>query len=118
PGCTLSLRVPARRAPRAELPPAPRLAFLRRSRPCIVVSRRVPLLLIGFVCATVHLARAEPLSKKTDIDFFRDVASRDLKGLATRSDGRLVAGPRLTEIFAAPPAELMWCLEPAGDPAK
>lgn len=61
---------------------------------------------------------AEPLSKKTDIDFFRDVPSRNLKGLATRSDGRLVAGPTLAEIAAPPPAEILWCLEPTPDAAK
>ena len=61
---------------------------------------------------------ADPLSKKSDIDFYRDVPSRNLKGLATRSDGRLVAGPTLTEISTPPSADLLWCLEPAGDPAK
>ncbi|MBL9201505.1 MAG: hypothetical protein JNL39_13435, partial [Opitutaceae bacterium] len=64
------------------------------------------------------LAHADPLSKKTDIDFFRDVPSRNLKGLATRSDGRLVAGPVLRDLAAPPPADILWCLEPAGDPAK
>jgi hypothetical protein len=59
--------------------------------------------------------RSEPLSKKTEIDFFRDVPSRNLKGLATRSDGRLVAGPSLTELTAPPPADLLWCLEPGAD---
>lgn len=61
---------------------------------------------------------AEPLSRKTDIDFFRDVPSRNLKGLATRSDGRLVAGPTLTEVPAVAPADLLWCLEATPDPAK
>jgi hypothetical protein len=65
----------------------------------------------------VSPALAEPLSKKTDIDFFRDVPSRNLKGLATRSDGRLVAGPMLSEIAATPPAELLWTLEPTANPA-
>src|SRR5262249_50370384 len=55
--------------------------------------------------------------KKTDVDFFRDVPSRNLKGLATRSDGRLVAGPTLAEISAPPPADLLWCLEPGADGA-
>ncbi len=63
-------------------------------------------------------ALAEPLSKKTDIDFFRDVPSRNLKGFATRSDGRLVAGPALTEVPAVAPADLLWCLEPTQDPTK
>lgn len=63
-------------------------------------------------------AVAEPLSKKTDIDFFRDVPSRNLKGLATRSDGRIVAGPTLSEIAMPTPAALLWWLEPTPDPAK
>ena len=61
---------------------------------------------------------AEPLSKKTDVDFFRDVPSRNLKGLATRSDGRLVAGPTLSELAVPAPADLLWCLEPTPDATK
>lgn len=64
------------------------------------------------------LATAEPLSKKTEIDFFRDVPSRNLKGLATRSDGRLVSGPTLQEMAGPAPADLLWNLEPTADPAK
>ena len=64
------------------------------------------------------VASAQPLSKNTEIDFFRDVPSRNLKGLATRSDGRLVAGPTLTEIASPAPADLLWTLEPTADPAK
>lgn len=71
------------------------------------------------VCAAVAPAlRAEPLSKKTDIDFYRDVPSRSLKGLATRSDGRLVAGPTLVELAAPAPADLLWALEPGAQPSK
>jgi len=61
---------------------------------------------------------AQLLSRNTDIDFFRDVSSRQLKGLATRSDGRLVAGPTLGAISALIPADLLWCLEPTADPAR
>lgn len=75
------------------------------------------LLLVGLTCFASQ-ALAEPLSKKTDIDFFRDVPSRNLKGLATRSDGRLVTGPALSEITAPAPADLLWCIEPTGDAAK
>jgi hypothetical protein len=75
------------------------------------------LLLVGLWSAG-GLALADPLSKKTDIDFFRDVPSRNLKGLAARSDGRLVAGPSLTEITAPSPADLLWSLEPTADPNK
>ncbi len=59
--------------------------------------------------------RAEPLSKKFDIDFYREVLSRNLKGLATRADGRLVAGPALNELTGTAPAELLWCLAPGAD---
>jgi hypothetical protein len=59
---------------------------------------------------------ADPLSKKTDIDFFRDVPSRNLKGLAARSDGRLVAGPSLTELAGTAPADLLWCLASGASP--
>ncbi len=61
---------------------------------------------------------ADPLSKHTEIDFFRDIPSRNLKGLAARSDGRLVAGPLLNELTGTAPADLLWCLAPTGDPAK
>jgi hypothetical protein len=72
-----------------------------------------------FLClACVSVCSAEPLSRKTDIDFFRDVPSRDLKGVATRSDGRLVAGPSLREIAAAAPAELLWCIAPTDQPNR
>jgi hypothetical protein len=65
-------------------------------------------------------ASADPLSKKHDLDFYRDIPSRNLKGLATRSDGRLVAGPVLTELTAVAPftADLLWTLESAGRPDR
>ena len=71
------------------------------------------------ILSTVALAAAialpaDPLSKKTEIDFFRDVPSRDLHGLATRSDGRLVAGPQFTDLAGQAPADLLWCLVPSG----
>ena len=72
---------------------------------------------VFFVTFVVNL-RADPLSKKTDIDFFRDVPSRNLKGLATRSDGRLVGGPTLAEIAVPAPADLLWCLESTPDATK
>jgi hypothetical protein len=69
-------------------------------------------------CVSAASVPAQTLSKKTDIDFFRDVPSRNLKGLATRSDGRLVAGPALRDLAAPAPADLLWCLEPTSDAAK
>jgi hypothetical protein len=61
---------------------------------------------------------ADPLSKKTDIDFFRDVPSRNLKRFAARSDGRLVSGPILAELAVPAPADLLWSLEATSDPTK
>ena len=75
---------------------------------------------ITFSCLLPLPAAAEPLSKKLDLDFYRDVPSRNLKGLATRSDGRLVAGPTLTELSpaAALPADLLWSLTPGAAPDR
>jgi len=58
---------------------------------------------------------ADPLTKKLEVDFGRDVASRNLRGLATRSDGRIVPGPVLTELPGPAIGELLWALEPAAD---
>jgi hypothetical protein len=98
----------------ADFPP-----FLRALHFPAGISRVSGVWRTPFLLALAILAgtgRAEPLSKKIDVDFFRDVPSRNLKGLAARSDGRLVAGPTLTEIAAPAPADLLWCLEPAGSP--
>jgi hypothetical protein len=75
-------------------------------------------LFVCFVCfvVTSALLRADPLSKSLAVDFFRDVPSRNLKGLATRSDGRLVPGPVLRELTGPVPAELLWCLERGASP--
>ena len=72
-------------------------------------------LLVAVVIASAALpARsAEPLSKNLPIDFFRDVPSRNLQGLATRSDGRLVSGPTLTDLDGPVLDDLLWCLKPA-----
>lgn len=74
---------------------------------------RLKILLGLALCATgtARLA-ADPFSKKQEIDFFRDVPSRNLAGLAARSDGRLVAGPALSELAGSAPADLLWCLAP------
>lgn len=58
---------------------------------------------------------AETLSRHTEIDFFRDIPSRNLKGFASRSDGRLVAGPSLTELSGPDSADILWSLAPGGD---
>jgi hypothetical protein len=79
---------------------------------------------VGFVVALFGPAAAsssaDPLSKKLDLDFYRDVPSRNLKGLATRPDGRLVSGPTLTELnpAIALPADLLWSLAPGAAPDR
>lgn len=76
------------------------------------------LLALGALALGALLARlaADPLSRRTEIDFFRDVPSRNLKGVAARSDGRLVAGPALTDLAGDAPADLLWCLAPTARP--
>jgi hypothetical protein len=98
------------------MPAHARLAFRVFSLPCVCVLRGFPFCLACIAGASVCLA--EPLSRKTDIDFFRDVPSRNLKGLASRSDGRLVGGPSLREIATAAPAELLWCIAPTDQPNR
>ena len=53
----------------------------KQKNPC---PRLIPLALILGAACTLG---ADPLSKKTEIDFYRDVPSRDMHGLASRSDG-------------------------------
>lgn len=70
---------------------------------------------LGLGLVSTFVAGAEPLSKNYPVDFFRDVPSRNLKGLATRSDGRLISGPVLTDLNGPALPGLLWCLEPAGE---
>lgn len=74
-----------------------------------------PALFLGSLFAFVLVATAAPLSRSTSIDFFRDVPSRNLNGLATRSDGRLLAGPTVTDLPGTGLDELLWSLEPSRD---
>ena len=57
---------------------------------------------------------ADTLTKQLEIDFGRDVASRNLKGLATRSDGRVLPGPVFTDLDGAKVGEILWVIKPAG----
>lgn len=57
---------------------------------------------------------ADPFTKEQDIDFGRDVASRNLKGLAARSDGRLLPGPVFTDLTGPRIGDILWNLKPAG----
>ncbi|MEO7414283.1 MAG: hypothetical protein ABIZ81_13090, partial [Opitutaceae bacterium] len=72
------------------------------------------LLLLAFAAGKIS---ADTLSRRTEIDFFRDVPSRNLKGFASRSDGRLVAGPALTELLGPASADILWSLAPGADAA-
>jgi hypothetical protein len=87
-----------------------------------VTSRAFPvfasLLALAAFVAFAAPTQAEPLSRKTEIDFFRDVPSRNLEGLAARSDGRLVAGPTLTELAGSAPADLFWSLAATNEPHR
>ena len=56
---------------------------------------------------------ADPLTKQLEVDFGRDVASRNLKGLATRSDGRVLPGPVFTDLAGPRLGEILWTLRPA-----
>lgn len=66
-----------------------------------------------FACFVVSL-RADPLTKQLEIDFGRDVASRNLKGLATRSDGRVLPGPVFTDLAGPRLGEILWMLRASG----
>ncbi|AOS45812.1 hypothetical protein Verru16b_02901 [Lacunisphaera limnophila] len=57
---------------------------------------------------------ADPLTKEQDLDFGRDVASRHLRGLAARSDGRLLSGPVFTDLTGPKIGDILWNLKPAG----
>ncbi len=70
-------------------------------------------LFASFVCFAGALS-ADPLTKQLDIDFGRDVASRNLKGLAARSDGRLLPGPVFTDLSGPKIGDILWTLKPAG----
>ena len=63
---------------------------------------------------TFGALQADPLTKQLDIDFGRDVASRNLKGLATRSDGRILPGPVFTDLDGPKLGEILWTMKSAG----
>lgn len=75
------------------------------------------LLFVLFACfsgTTLGLLAADPLTKQLEIDFGRDVASRNLKGLAARSDGRVLPGPVFTDLTGPKIADILWTLKPLG----
>lgn len=70
--------------------------------------------LLAFAALASTLA-ADPLSKSLEIDFYREVPNRNIKGLAVRSDGRLLVGPTVRELPGSIPADLLWTFVRAGD---
>jgi hypothetical protein len=57
---------------------------------------------------------ADPQTRQLEVDFGRDVASRNLKGLATRSDGRILPGPVFTDLPGPRIGDILWVLKSAG----
>ena len=69
---------------------------------------------IAFFASFVLNLPADPLTRQLEVDFGRDVASRNLKGLATRSDGRVLPGPVFTDLTGPKLGDILWQLKPAG----
>lgn len=65
--------------------------------------RSLSVLLVAGLTAT-----ADPLSTSRSIDFFREVSSRNLHGLAARSDGRLTSGADVHSLTLVNDADLLW----------
>ncbi|MFI5337617.1 MAG: hypothetical protein ACHQ5A_12590, partial [Opitutales bacterium] len=66
-----------------------------------------------FVSLVLTLS-ADPLTRSIEVDFGRDVASRNLKGLATRSDGRVLPGPVFTDLTGPKVGDILWTLRATG----
>src|SRR6185295_7665576 len=62
----------------------------------------------------LSILAADPLTKQLEIDFGRDVASRNLKGLSARSDGRVLPGPVFTDLTGPKLGDILWVMKPAG----
>jgi hypothetical protein len=73
-----------------------------------------PFRFFAFSALFVANVLADPLTKQLDVDFGRDVASRNLKGLATRSDGRILPGPVFTDLTGPKIGDILWVMKPAG----
>ncbi len=84
----------------------------------LILPRPLVLFFASFACfagTTLGLLAADPLTKQLEVDFGRDVASRNLKGLAARSDGRVLPGPVFTDLTGPKIADLLWVLRPTGN---
>lgn len=75
-----------------------------------VSARRFSLVLALCVTGALPALRADNLTKQLEVDFGRDVASRNLKGLATRSDGRILPGPVFTDLNGPKIADILWTI--------
>jgi len=75
------------------------------------MSRLFGLAVFLFVSSLLAAAPAVSFSKRNNINFYREVPSRDLSGLAIRSDGRIIAGPELSPLAGNPVADLWWDIE-------
>lgn len=80
----------------------------------ILFSLRRSAFSFAFLACFAGTLRSDPLTKQLDVDFGRDVASRNLKGLATRSDGRVLPGPVFTDLDGPKLGEILWTMKPAG----
>jgi hypothetical protein len=70
--------------------------------------------IVGFFLCLAGSLSADVLTKQIEVDFGRDVASRNLKGLAARSDGRVLPGPVFTDLKGPKIADILWTLRAAG----
>ncbi len=65
--------------------------------------------------ASALTAAPVSFSKDKTISFFREVSSRDLSGLAVRSDGRIIHGPTFETLPGNSVEDLWWDIEPWQD---
>jgi len=82
---------------------------LRRSLVTAFARLALSLLAPALLCCSLA---AQTLSTTREINFYRDVPSRSLKGLAARSDGVLLSGPHISAPLDVPlpsfGADLLW----------
>lgn len=76
------------------------------------MKRSLALSILTLLASGSSLAEsAVTFSKNQNISFYREVPSRDLKGLAIRSDGRIIEGPQLSALAGNPIADIWWDIE-------
>ena len=69
---------------------------------------------VPFLAFSAAALASDPLTKSLESDFGRDVPSRNLKGLATRSDGRVLPGPVFTDLDGPRLGEILWTMKATG----